>query len=50
MGDERDEIVLWNLEEMAIYTAEGESQGASLRHSPEHNMSNYRASVLMPWD
>ncbi|MBN1809639.1 MAG: hypothetical protein JW909_11275, partial [Planctomycetes bacterium] len=47
-GDERDEIVLWDMEEMAIYTPDGESRGVKVRHSPEHNMSNYRASVLVP--
>jgi len=49
LGDDRDEVVLWNFDDMAIYTADGESDGANLRHSPSHNMSNYRASVLMPW-
>jgi hypothetical protein len=49
LGDDRDEVVLWNFDDMAIYTADGESGKVRLRHSPNHNMSNYRASVLMPW-
>ncbi len=50
LGDDRDEVVLWDYDRMAIYTPEGETAGARLRHYPERNMSNYRASVLVPWD
>ncbi|HHN46337.1 MAG TPA: hypothetical protein ENN09_02745 [Planctomycetes bacterium] len=49
-GSGRDQVVLWDVHEMAIYSSEGETRAPKLRHSPEWNMSNYRASVLVPWD
>jgi hypothetical protein len=49
LGNATDEVVLWDFSSMAVYGPAGTGKGMKLRHSPEHNMSNYRASVLVPW-
>lgn len=49
LGSGADQIVLWDFSSMAVYGPAGTGKGAKLRHSVEHNMSNYRASVLVPW-
>jgi rhamnogalacturonan endolyase len=50
-GDPRDEIVVWNTEEVWIYTQdrpfEGERIYAPVRN-PEYNESNYRTTVSLP--
>jgi len=50
-GDARDEIVLWDQEEVWIYTQDRPFTGrriyAPLR-SPEYNESNYRTNVSLP--
>ena len=50
-GDARDEIVLWDQEQVWIYTQDrpfaGEKIYAPLR-SPDYNESNYRTTVSLP--
>lgn len=50
-GDERDEIVVWDTNEVWIYTQdrpfEGERIYAPVRN-PEYNESNYRSTVSLP--
>jgi rhamnogalacturonan endolyase len=54
MGDPRDEIVLWDLDRMWIYTPEGEPPAGRVyrpRRQPHHNMSDYRAEISVPeWE
>lgn len=54
-GDARDEIVLWDLDRMWIYTQEGEPQEGERvyrpRRQPHYNMSDYRAEISVPtWE
>ena len=50
-GDARDEIVLWDLERIWIYTQEGPFEGeriySPIRY-PHYNASNYRAEISLP--
>ncbi len=50
-GDARDEIVLWDQEQVWIYTQDrpfaGGKMYAPLR-SPDYNESNYRTTVSLP--
>lgn len=50
-GDARDEIVLWDMESVWIYTQdrpfEGERIYRPIRY-PHHNASNYRAEISLP--
>lgn len=50
-GDARDEIVLWNQEEVWIYTQDRPFAGGKIyapQRSPDYNESNYRATVSLP--
>ena len=50
-GDARDEIVLWDLDRMWIYTQDRPADGPVTRpvRQPHYNMSDYRAEVsIMP--
>jgi hypothetical protein len=53
MGDARDEIVLWDLDRIWIYTEDAPppTGGPSYRprRQPHYNMSNYRAEVSVPY-
>jgi hypothetical protein len=53
-GDARDEIVLWDLDRLWVYTQEGPSPGdPSYRpeRQPHYNMSDYRAEISIPkWE
>ena len=46
-GDARDEIVLWDLDRMWVYTQDRPSQAPILRptRQPHYNMSDYRAEI-----
>jgi len=50
-GDPRDEIILWDQQEVWIYTQDRPFEGrriyAPLRN-PEYNESNYRTTVSLP--
>jgi hypothetical protein len=50
-GDARDEVVLWDLDEVWIYTPDGPPPPgrvyAPLRN-PRYNDSNYRANISLP--
>lgn len=50
-GDARDEIVVWNTDEVWIYTQDPPFKGARIYaplRSPDCNESNYRATVSLP--
>jgi hypothetical protein len=50
-GDERDEIVVWDTQEVWIYTQDRPFEGLRIytpRRSPEYNESNYRTTVSLP--
>ena len=50
-GDRRDEIVLWNLSRVWIYTQDRPFAGSSVyapTRNPHYNDSNYRATVSLP--
>ncbi len=46
-GDARDEIVLWDQDELWIYTQDRPAEGEALRprRQPHYNMSDYRAEI-----
>ena len=50
-GDPRDEIVVWNTEEVWIYTQDTPFTGDKIyapHRNPEYNESNYRTTVSLP--
>ena len=50
-GDARDEIMLWDLDRIWIYTQEALPAGDRVyrpRRQPHYNMSDYRAEVSIP--
>jgi rhamnogalacturonan endolyase len=50
-GDPRDEIVLWDLGRMWIYTQDGPAPAGKTyrpRRQPHYNMSDYRAEISVP--
>ncbi|NQT87424.1 hypothetical protein HQ560_11710, partial [bacterium] len=51
VGDGRDEIVLWDMDRLWIYTQdrpfEGDAVYAPTRY-PHYNASNYRAEISLP--
>jgi hypothetical protein len=50
-GDARDEILVWDLERVWIYTQDGPAPPGRVyapRRTPLENDSNYRASVSLP--
>ena len=50
-GDCRDEIIVWNPEEIWVYTQSDNPKSGRLykpRRNPLHNYSNYQATVSMP--
>ena len=50
-GDSRDEIVVWNPEELWIYTQDDNSKKGKLykpKRNPLYNYSNYQATVSLP--
>ena len=50
-GDERDEIVVWDQEQVWIYTQDRPFEGRRIyapRRNPDYNDSNYRASISLP--
>lgn len=50
-GDERDEILLWDMKRMYIYTQDRPAGVAPLyrpRRYPSYNASNYRAEISLP--
>ena len=50
-GDARDEIILWDQEEVWIYTQDRPFEGGRLyapRRNPRYNDSNYRSTVSLP--
>ncbi len=50
-GDARDEIVLWDLDSIWIYTQDGPPPGGLVsrpRRQPHYNMSDYRAEISIP--
>ncbi|MHC5035323.1 MAG: rhamnogalacturonan lyase family protein [Planctomycetota bacterium] len=51
-GDARDEIVLWDLDRLWIYTQEGPPPRGERtyrpRRQPHYNMSDYRAEISLP--
>jgi rhamnogalacturonan endolyase len=50
-GDPRDEIVVWNTEEVWIYTQDTPFVGEKIyapERNPEYNESNYRTTVSTP--
>lgn len=53
-GDPRDEIVLWDLDRIWIYTQEGAPPAGPVyrpRRQPHYNMSDYRAEISVPaWE
>jgi hypothetical protein len=54
MGDARDEIILWDQEEVWIYTQDNAFEGERIytpTRNPPYNESNYRVSVSWPgWE
>ncbi len=55
VGDARDEIVLWDLDRLWIYTQEGAAPERDRvyrpRRQPHYNMSDYRAEISIPaWE
>ncbi len=53
-GDQRDEIILWDQEEVWIYTQDQPFEGGKIyapERNPEYNESNYRTTVSLPrWE
>ena len=53
-GDPRDEIVLWDLDRIWIYTPEGSLPSGPVyrpRRQAHYNMSDYRAEISVPaWE
>jgi rhamnogalacturonan endolyase len=53
-GDARDEVVVWNQQQVWIYTQDRPFTGKRIYapvRNPEYNESNYRANVSMPrWE
>jgi hypothetical protein len=53
-GDARDEVVLWDLDRMWIYTQDGPASGGRTyrpRRQPHYSMSDYRAEISLPaWE
>jgi len=53
-GDARDELVLWDLDQMWIYTQDRPASSVREyrpRRQPHYNMSDYRAEISVPmWD
>ena len=53
-GDQRDEIIVWDQEEVWIYTQDRPFTGDKIyapKRNPEYNESNYRTTVSMPaWE
>jgi hypothetical protein len=53
-GDPRDEIVLWDLDRIWIYTQDGPPPEGPVyrpRRQPHYNMSDYRAEISVPaWE
>jgi hypothetical protein len=50
-GDARDEVILWNQEEVWIYTQDNAFEGERIyspTRNPHYNESNYRVSVSWP--
>jgi hypothetical protein len=50
-GDERDEILLWDLDRVWIYTQDRPFEGKRIyapERNPTYNESNYRAQVSLP--
>jgi hypothetical protein len=52
-GDTRDEVILWNEDEVVVYTQGGLPMGEEGRvyapvRSPAYNASNYRTNVSTP--
>jgi hypothetical protein len=55
VGDPRDEIVLWDLDQIWIYTQDGPAvegdRAYRPRRQPHYNMSDYRAEISIPtWE
>ncbi|NQT89294.1 hypothetical protein HQ560_21175 [bacterium] len=51
VGDGRDEIVLWDMDRLWIYTQDRPFEGGSVyapTRYPHHNASNYRAEISLP--
>jgi hypothetical protein len=53
-GDQRDEVIVWDQEEVWIYTQDQPFTGDRIyapKRNPEYNESNYRTTVSMPaWE
>lgn len=53
-GDQRDEIIVWDQQEVWVYTQDQPFAGDSIyapQRNPEYNESNYRTTVSMPkWE
>ena len=50
-GDARDEIILWDQNEVWIYTQDTPHKGGKIYapiRNPEYNESNYRTTVSLP--
>jgi hypothetical protein len=50
-GDERDEIIVWDQQEVWIYTQDRPFEGGRIYapvRNPDYNDSNYRATVSLP--
>jgi hypothetical protein len=50
-GDARDEIILWDQEEVWIYTQDRPFEGEKIyapKRNPTYNDSNYRSTVSLP--
>ena len=50
-GDPRDEIILWDTEEVWIYTQDAPFEGKRIyapQRNPDYNESNYRTTVSLP--
>jgi len=50
-GDARDEVVLWDTQQVWIYTQDRPFRGKKIyapRRNPDYNESNYRATVSLP--
>ncbi len=51
-GDPRDEVVLWDLDRIWIYTQDSQASDSRRvyrpRRQPHYNMSDYRAEISMP--
>jgi hypothetical protein len=50
-GDERDEVIVWDQQEVWIYTQDRPFEGSRIYapvRNPGYNDSNYRATVSLP--